>query len=351
MRNGGFMAGQDDRNRKGDGLAGAFTSALSLLGAGVRVLSGSALFDFALNPSSSQSIMARLGAGAAGGIDSFAPTGDPFRDEARSWFEASKQSVELPARDGGVLFGWLLPADPVWASPDRHALWSDFGRGRRYGIFCHGYTGKPSDLCVEAYLAHKAGINVLLPAARGHERNADRYVGMGWLDSWDLLGWTGLIVTCDPDAKIALYGVSMGGAEVMMASGLDLPGNVRCIIEDCGYTSVWDEFSVQIGMQLHLPPIPFLSAASAVCKRRAGYGFKEASSVNRLRSARVPMLFIHGTADTFVPYEMLDKVFDACASPEKERLSVEGAGHGMASATNPDAYWGRVSAFLGRHLA
>lgn len=345
----------EEQGRQGDpdvrGVGAAFANVLSHLGTGVRVLSGEALFDLALNPSSPHSIMSRLGAGAAGGIDSFASGGDPFRDEARRWFEQSKLSVELPARDGGVLFGWLLSADPVWPSPDRHALWSDFGRGRRYAVFCHGYTGKPSDLCVEAYLAHRAGINVLMPAARGHERNADRYVGMGWLDSWDLLDWARLIVTCDPDAKIALFGVSMGGAEVMMASGLDLPENVRCIVEDCGYTSVWDEFVVQISQQLHLPAVPFLSTASAVCRRRAGYSFKEASSVQRLRKASVPMLFIHGTADTFVPYAMLDQVFSACASSEKERLSVEGAGHGASSATDPSGYWERVSAFFGRHLA
>ena len=126
--------------------------------------------------------------------------------------------------------------------------------------FAMGTPGKPADLCVEAYLAHCEGVNVVLPAARGHERNADRYVGMGWLDAADLVGWVQMIVTCDPDARIVLYGVSMGGAEVMMASGLELPANVRCIIEDCGYTSVWDEFAVQIGTLLHF-------AGGAVLKR------------------------------------------------------------------------------------
>lgn len=328
----------------------AFAGALTKLGAGMRALSGGALFDLALNPSSPQSIMSRLGASASGGMDSGGVTGDPLRDEARTWFYEARQSVELVLDDGSVLFGWLLPADPVWAAPDRRALWSDFGRGRRYGIFCHGYTGKPADLCVEAYLAHREGINVVLPAARGHERNADRYVGMGWLDASDLVGWVQMVVTCDPDARIVLYGVSMGGAEVMMASGLELPANVRCIIEDCGYTSVWDEFAVQIGTLLHLPAVPFLSGASAVCKRRAGYSFKEASAVKRLKRARVPMLFIHGTADTFVPFSMLDEVYAACASSIKERFVVEGAGHALSSATDPARYFDTVRSFMARHL-
>ena len=127
------------------GIGETFAGALAKLGAGVRALSGSALFDLALNPSSPQSIMSRLGANAPGGLDSGGFTGDPLRDEARRWFYEARQSLELVLDDGSVLFGWLLPADPVWAAPDRRALWSDFGRGRRYGIFCHGYrqTGRP----------------------------------------------------------------------------------------------------------------------------------------------------------------------------------------------------------------
>lgn len=333
--------------------------ALGALGAlavaGAAGLTGSALFDFALNPHAKQSILARIGAGDVEGLDQSMLAGDPRRAQARAWFEDAKQHVEVPAHDGGPLRGWFLPADDIRATDDGRALQAGDGstgapRGRVFGILCHGYAGRPSDLCIEAQMAHGYGISVILPAARGHERNDDRYVSMGYHDATDLLAWTRLITTFDPAARIALYGVSMGGAEVMMAAGLDLPEQVRCIVEDCGYTSVWDEFSVQIDMQLHLPAVPLLNAASAVCRARAGFGFKEASAQERLRSARVPMLFIHGSADTFVPFWMLDRVYEACASPVKERLVIEGAGHGLSSVTDPDRYWGTVGAFLVRHL-
>ena len=328
----------------------ALGGAAATVGAGIAGLSGNALFDFALNPRSKNSIMARVGAGEVDGIDNGAFANDPFRAEARGWFQATRQSLAIEPTDGGELLGWLMPQPGVWAAGDGRSIANDGVHGRYYAIICHGYAGRPQDMCREAYLAHREGLTILMPAARGHERNADRYVGMGWLDSKDLLRWIGLITASDPEAHIALYGVSMGGAEVMMASGLDLPANVRCIVEDCGYTSVWDEFAVQIDMQLHLPAVPFLNTASAVCRVRAGYGFKEASAVKRLRRARVPMLFIHGTADVFVPYRMLDEVFAACASPVKERFAVEGAGHGLSSVTDPGGYWDRVSGFLRTHL-
>lgn len=329
--------------------------AVAAAGAGAAGLTGNALFDFALNPRARHSILARLQAGQAEGFEQDELARDPRRAAARAWFEDAKQSVQVLAFDGGVLWGWLLPAGDVHAANEGRSLAADDGsagegRGRIFGILCHGYSGRPSDLCIEAQIAHSYGINVIMPAARGHERNGDRYISMGWHDAHDLLAWIELIRAFDPAARIALYGVSMGGAEVMMASGLDLPANVRCIVEDCGYTSVWDEFSVQIGMQLHLPAVPLLNAASATCRARAGYGFKEASAVRRLRRARVPMLFIHGTEDVFVPFWMLNRVFDACASPQKERLAIEGAGHGLSSTVDPDRYWSTVGSFLQRHL-
>ena len=264
--------------------------ALVLLG--LLALAGNLLFDFALNPHARFSILARLRAGQLEGIDS-----DQFSGNA-----------------------------------------------------CHGFAGRPSDNAVAASYAHAAGYAVLMPAARAHERNAGGYAQMGWRDSADLVEWLGELVHRDPGSRIVLYGVSMGGAEVMMASGRDLPSQVRCIVEDCGYTSVWDEFCVQLRMLFHLPPHPLLDAASLVCRLRAGFGFREASAVRQLRRARVPMLFIHGGDDIFVPATMLDALYEACASPVKERLLVEGASHGAAAFADPERYWGTIARFVEKHI-
>ena len=332
-------------------IVGAIAAGAATLGGAGLTAVGNALFDFALNPSSKRSIMARINSGEGSGLDVGAYAQDPFRQEARAWFlEARRDATVEAARGGGVLHGWRIWGPGVVPSDDGRRSPESPDTAHRYLILCHGYSGQPSDLAGEAMLAHRAGFSVILPAARGHERNRDRYVGMGWLDAFDLMRWIQMIVTFDPEAKIALYGVSMGAAEVMMASGLDLPPQVRCIVEDCGYTSVWDELAQQMGDLMHLPVHPLLDAADAVCRARAGYGFREASAIERLRRARVPMLFIHGTADTFVPYRMLDELYDACASEVKEKVSFEGAGHGASSQSDPGRYWDVVSGFLARHL-
>ena len=173
---------------------------------------------------------------------------------------------------------------------------------------------------------------------------------MGWHERHDIVDWINTLVEQDPEAQILLFGVSMGGATVMMVSGEELPGNVKCIIEDCGYTSVWDEFKLQLKEVFGLPSFPLLNAASLVCQIRAGYSFEEASSVEQLKKATLPMLFIHGEEDDFVPYSMLQPVYDACASQEKELLSVPGAGHAESASTDPELYWGTVTAFLEKHF-
>lgn len=155
----------------------------------------------------------------------------------------------------------------------------------------------------------------------------------------------------DPQAEVVLFGISMGGATVMMTAGeADLSSNVKCVIEDCGYSSVWDEFAGQLKEMFGLPTFPVLDAASLVTQLRAGYGFQEASAVEQLKKTSLPMLFIHGEEDTFVPYAMLDVVYQACASPEKELLSIPSAEHGEASSVDPERYWSTVEAFLAKHM-
>lgn len=269
-------------------------------------------------------------------------SGDLCRDEtAVHWFESCRSSVSIIAEDGCELFGWFL----------------DQWNGRHeYLIACHGYTGRPSDMSSFARHAFERGFKVLLPAARGHERNKGTgYIQMGWQDSADLLVWIQMIHRLDPQAQIVLAGVSMGGAEVMMACGRALPPYVRCAIEDCGYTSVWDELHYLSEMVLGkkttgLLGAGVLTACDAVVRLRAGFGLREASAVRQLRHARIPMLFIHGTEDTFVPFSMLDEVFQACNSCQKERLAVEGAAHAQSALVSPDQYWGTIDAFVARYL-
>ncbi len=216
-------------------------------------------------------------------------------------------------------------------------------------ITVHGYMGSGAKMAFYAENFYNMGYNVLVPDLRGHGKSEGNYIGMGWNDRKDILRWIDLILKENNNAEIILHGVSMGGATVMMTSGEELPENIKCIIEDCGYSSVVDEFEDKLKNIFNLPKTPILQVADLLSRVRAGYWFSDASSVSQLKKAKVPILFIHGDKDDFVPYDMLDKVYNA-ADVEKEKLVVEGAEHAKSAYVNPELYWNTISKFINKHL-
>lgn len=295
---------------------------LALL-AGALAFAGNYLFHFALDPE------------FGGMVSGYDPEVDTLEGDA-AWFAEHSEGRWLESHDGLKLHALYLPQE---------------GESHKYAVICHGYGSIPQYGGRFAAWFYDQGYHVLAPAARAHELSEGRYVGMGWPERRDIAAWADTLAQQDPEAEIVLFGVSMGGATVMMTAGeAGLSPNVKCVIEDCGYTSVWDEFAGQLQEMFGLPTFPVLDAASLVTQIRAGYSFKEASAVEQLKKTSLPMLFIHGEDDTFVPYAMLDVAYEACASPDKEKLSVPGAGHGEASWQDPELYWSTVEAFLDKYI-
>ncbi|TCN20416.1 alpha/beta hydrolase [Mesobacillus foraminis] len=220
----------------------------------------------------------------------------------------------------------------------------------KWAIVVHGYSGNASSMTRYVRNFYEKGYHVLAPDLRGHGDSEGDYIGMGWHDRKDMLLWIDEIIEKDPKAEIALFGVSMGGATVMMTAGEEnLPSNVKVIVEDCGYAAVSDVFIYQLDDLFGLPEFPVMQAANTITSLRAGYDLYEASAVEQVAKSRAPIMFIHGDADTFVPFEMLDKVYKA-ANVEKEKLIIPKAGHGEAEKVAPDTYWNGVWSFVGKYL-
>ena len=165
----------------------------------------------------------------------------------------------------------------------------------------------------------------------------------------DVQAWVEYICNYDPQARIALWGISMGGSTVMRATGLSLPQNVICCIEDCGFSSAWDEFTYQITKKYKLPGKLLMPYFNLYIKRKLGFDCRTVSAKEDLKRSNIPTLFIHGDADTYVPYYMLDVVYNAAACP-KEKLTVQKAKHARAAFTAPDIYWQKVDAFLAKYF-
>lgn len=255
---------------------------------------------------------------------------------AQSWFANpdNRKEWQQTSADGLKLSAIYLPAT------DSH----------KTAIVAHGYMGDAETMANYAKMFHDLGYNVLVPDARGHGKSEGDYIGFGWHERKDYVKWIDQVLeTNGQSEEIVLYGISMGAATVMMTSGESLPTNVKAIIEDCGYSSVNEELAYQLNELFSLPPVPLIQVTSLMTKIRAGYFFGEADAIKQLEKNKLPMLFIHGDADTFVPYEMLDKVYQATKGP-KEKYVVPGAEHAKAYSVDPENYQKTVSNFLEKYV-
>ena len=188
--------------------------------------------------------------------------------------------------------------------------------------------------------------NVLFPDLQYHGYSEGDEIQMGWLDRLDIEKWIPIAHELFNDDFMVLHGVSMGGATVMMTSGDRLPGYVKCFIEDCGYASVVKQFDNNRKQSFGFIPPDVLQSASLVTRKNFGWGFWEASSTSQLAKCVLPMLFIHGDADDFVPFNHLQMNYDAKIYGYKEMWVAEGAVHANSYAKHPEEYISRCSNFL-----
>lgn len=238
--------------------------------------------------------------------------------------------------DGARMSGYYIPAPK--ATPAT-------------AVVVHGYTDNAIRMLMIARMYHRnLGYNVLLPDLRNSGRSDGDHYQMGWKDRYDVMRWMDVAnERFGGDTQMVVHGLSMGGATVMMLSGEKLPTYVKCLVEDCGYTSVWDEFEHELKQRYGLPAFPILHTASWLSGLRYGWRFDEASSLRQLSKASLPMLFIHGSDDFFVPTYMVYELYDAYPG-EKEIWVPEGVRHGRSYQDHPEGYTSRVNRFTERYI-
>lgn len=283
---------------------------------------------------------------------SLRPTPNRGRDYAREYARLQDHYPETrPWLDS--LRACHALRDTVITLPDgrRHALIIPAPRPtRRTALLVHGYTDCAVTMLHIGHLYHRQmGYNLLLPDLYGHGRSDGEAARMGWKDRTDLLRWAAIADSlyrpAGGHAAIVIHGVSMGAATTMAVSGEPTPDYVRAYVEDCGYTSVWDEFSHQLRQQFDLPDVPLMYTTSALCRLRYGWSFGEADMLSAVSRCRKPMLMIHGDRDTFVPTSMVYRLYRAKPAPRALYIA-PGSAHARSYHDHKAEYARRVQAFL-----
>lgn len=249
---------------------------------------------------------------------------------------------------------------------ERHEMISDRGQKLRgylmrpkkpsdvYVFGSHGYRsdGKGEWCYFAKFYVEEMGYNFFFVDHQSHGESEGDYIGFASHEHKDALKWLGYMNdTFGSDIKIFLHGISMGSATVMLMTGSgQLPENVKFTVADCGYTSAMNEFDYKIE-SLKLPFRAIIPIVSAINHKRAGYDFhKDTDALSAVARAEIPMLFIHGDKDLFVPTKMVYELYDACSSKEKELFVVPGADHAKSYHVDKEGYEARVKAMAERYL-
>lgn len=257
---------------------------------------------------------------------------EPEREKDRAFLETvTPEQLTLTSHDNVNLQGYVF----------------EQSESNKWIFAAHGYTGSVRQMTRWNRQLYELGYNIFAPDLRGHGESEGDFYGMGWLDRQDLHDWLAVLLEREPDANITLYGVSMGASAVLNLAA-DAPKQVTSVIADSGFTSVNTIFETQLNEVLHLPSFPIMNAANTVSKWRIGLDFDEASTVDKVPNIRVPILYIHGGIDTFVPVENVHEL--AAATVAKHDVwVVDDANHGEAVKVEPDLYREKVMEFIEQH--
>ena len=242
-----------------------------------------------------------------------------YREDMIEWTKEIRamphEDVEIVSHDGLTLRGKYFMKSPELPVE----------------ILFHGYKGTAErDLCGAVERAFDVNRNALIVNHRAAGPSDGHVISFGINERRDCLRWIDFAIQkFGKDVKLVITGISMGAATVMMASGEDLPSNVISVLADCGYTSP-KEIICKVVRDMKLPVkllYPFIKLGAKLYGR---FNLEEASPIEAMKKCTVPIVFVHGDADDFVPYEMSKRLFEACASEKKILITVPGAGHGLA---------------------
>ena len=210
----------------------------------------------------------------------------------------------------------------------------------------HGYRGSGErDLSTGIIRAKACGRNVLIVDQRAHGKSEGHTISFGIKERFDCLSWINFAIEeFGSDVKIILTGISMGAATVMMASNLSLPKNVIGILADCGYDSPRNIIKKYI-YDMRLPGnllIPFVKLGGLIFGH---FNLDSTTALECVKESKVPIIFIHGECDTFVPCYMSTNLYNACTN-KKHLVIIKNAEHGVSYLEDPETYVNELNNFF-----
>lgn len=215
--------------------------------------------------------------------------------------------------------------------------------GNKFVIITHGHTSTKYASVKYANIFYKLGFNVLIYDLRHHGENKRCFCSMGNLESKDIIAVADYLRgRFGEDIEIGLQGESLGASSSLMALGLD--DRFSFCVEDCGFSDLHNLIQFQMKVKYNLPKF-ILYTAELLAIILYKDDIRKIKPIESVKRTSTPILFIHGGADKYIPFDMCSDMYDVCGS-KKEIVMFEGAGHAQSYQTNPEKYFNTVLDFI-----
>ncbi len=202
---------------------------------------------------------------------------------------------------------------------------------------------------------YKNGFNVLIVNQRRHGKSEGKYSTYGFYEKYDVNMWIEYLKSrFGNDIILGLHGESMGAGTVMET--IPLNDSIKFVIEDCGYSNFYELIGFQITHAYKNRLVrkilrPSLIFANFFMKTKAKFSMKKIVPIDIVSSTSLPMMFIHGKEDYFVPWYMAVDLYKAKTKGYKELYLVEGAKHAEALEVNKILYEKKIMTFIEKALS
>jgi len=233
------------------------------------------------------------------------------------------QDITLTTSDGLTLHAWYTP-------PQNGAV----------VLVVHGYTTARSADVHSLFARHRYGVVSL--DLRAHGESEGELCTFGYYERLDVEAALEFALSQPGVERVGAWGGSMGGATVIMAAARQ--PEIEAVVADSAYATLADELDVMVRSALLRPLVRFFA------EQEAGISIHDVRPEDAIgQISPRPVLVIQGLADTTVPPEASERLYQAAGEP-KSLWAEPGVGHLEMMHRFPTEYERRVVAFLDESL-
>lgn len=213
-------------------------------------------------------------------------------------------------------------------------------------ILCHMYGATPYSMGEYAKHFYDLGFNLVIPELTTANGNNEKSLFLSSADTDNILFWINYITENNENSKIILFGVSTGGATAFEVAGEKLPENVKCIITDSCYSTLWDLYGNYLSVAYEKSPFPIRNIASLYCSIKYDVDLKETGPYSLAKQVEKPVLFMHGESDVIATVNDNNDLYMECEVKGRKQEFIPEAEHSRIITKDSEKYWEYIDEFI-----